>query len=152
MTPNVMIIDDNKIDLFVCQKIIEKYNPDINVRTFTSAISALNYLELCALKKISDTLVLPDIILLDISMPLMDGFEFISKFKDLNLSKIKNIDITMLTSSLYIEDIKRADDEPLCSGYIDKPLTVEKMSKLVNKHVVTKSTSRIKPFVFVPVL
>ncbi|NNE31569.1 MAG: response regulator [Winogradskyella sp.] len=147
-----MIIDDNKIDLFVSQKIIEKYDSEINVRTFNSATSALNYLKICPLKHNSETIVMPDVILLDINMPQIDGFQFIEEYKALNLPKAKDVKIIMLTSSLYLEDIQRAEKEAYCSGYIDKPLTKEKIEKLVKKHSSSRGSRGVQPFSFVPVL
>ncbi|WP_430466879.1 response regulator [Winogradskyella ouciana] len=132
MISNVMLIDDNKIDLFICKKIIEKYDPEIKTRNFTNGISALNYLKLCRLSSKSKTLVPPDLILLDINMPQMNGFEFIEELKKQELYLAQLPKIYMLSSSLYPEDILNSDNNPYCSGYLNKPLTVEGFSSICN--------------------
>lgn len=134
MIRNVMIVDDNKIDLFVTKKIIEKYNPDIKTRNFTSGESALSFLQLCQTDRGSEILVIPDLILVDINMPQMDGFQFVEKLKDKLPVLSKYTKIFMLTSSLYSEDINRAKNDPMCFGYLCKPLTVEKFAQVYASH------------------
>jgi len=134
MISNIMIIDDNKIDLFISQKIIEKYNPEIKIKTYTNAISALDYLKISTLKTNLKTIVTPDLILLDINMPQMDGFEFIEAFKQINLDINKDIKVFMLSSSLYPEDIKKAEHDICCSGYLNKPITVNKLRDIIEEH------------------
>src|SRR5690606_41577813 len=85
MIKNVMLIDDNKIDLFINQRIIEKYNSEINTRVFTSAISAISFLKILELNVGIKSLTVPDVILVDINMPEMDGFTFFKEFKQLRL-------------------------------------------------------------------
>ena len=81
MINNITLIDDNKIDLFVNQKIIEKYDSGLKTRMFTSAVSAINYLKILDLNINSDSLTKPDLIFLDINMPQMDGFQFFNELR-----------------------------------------------------------------------
>mgnify|MGYP000019362405 CR=1 FL=1 len=131
MINNITLIDDNKIDLFVNQKIIEKYDSGLKTRMFTSAVSAINYLKILDLNINSDSLTKPDLIFLDINMPQMDGFQFFNELRKFDLQDIKPIHIYMLSSSLSLEDINKAKSESLCSGYITKPLTVEKLKTIL---------------------
>ena len=136
MIKNVMIVDDNKVDLFVTKKIIEKCNPEIKTRNFTSGGSALYFLKLCQNNGESNILDIPDLILVDINMPQMDGFQFLENLKKLKL--VKKSKVYMLTSSLYSEDISRATNDSFCSGYLCKPFTVEKFASLLEEHLSTK--------------
>lgn len=126
MMDNIILIDDSKIDLFINKKVIEKYNAKLKIKAFTSAFSAIDYLKIK-----SNFLSIPDIIFLDINMPQMNGFQFLKKLEELELVKIKTIEIFILSSSLYSEDLNKAKKEKLCSGYINKPLTVSKIEKVL---------------------
>lgn len=127
-----MLIDDSKIDLFINQRIIEKCNPNINTRVFNNAFSAISFFKLLELNVNIKSLAIPDVILLDVNMPQMNGFNFFEEFKQLNIIENHKIDVYMLSSSLCPDDINKAQREKYCSGYITKPLTVEKLTSVLN--------------------
>lgn len=129
MKANVMLIDDNKIDLFISEKIIKKLCIDSNIRTFSSAKSGIEFLKLLEENTFSKTMLVPDIILLDINMPEMDGFQFLNEFNKLTKMKEKNIKIYMLSSSSNLKDINKAKNNKVCSGFINKPLTVQSLNR-----------------------
>lgn len=133
MIKNVMLIDDNKIDVFVSQKVIEKYDPKVKTRAFNNAIMALSFFKLLELNNNIKSLSLPEIILLDVNMPEMNGFNFFKEFKELNVVKEHKIAVYMLSSSICPDDIIKAQKEPQCSGYIIKPLTLEKLKKFISE-------------------
>ncbi|WP_040491738.1 response regulator [Xanthomarina gelatinilytica] len=147
MIKNVMLIDDNKIDLFVNQRIIEKYNPEIDIKTFNNAISAISFFKLLELNINMKPLTVPDVVLLDINMPEMNGFNFFKEFNRLNLIDKSKIDIYMLSSSLCPDDIYRARMETHCSGYITKPLTVSKLENVFNKSVNNVEYEKFKKII-----
>jgi len=147
MIKNVMLIDDNKIDLFVNQRIIEKYNPEIGIKTFNNAMSAISFFKLLEHKINIKPLTVPDVVLLDINMPEMNGFNFFEEFNNLNLSDKGNIDIYMLSSSLCPDDIYRARTEPNCSGYITKPLTGHKLENVFNKSLNNMECEKFKKII-----
>src|SRR5471030_2286354 len=96
-----LLIDDNYIDNFVTRKLLEnsKFAQNIIVKQSPAeAIAALN-----------DGSVVPDVIFLDIRMPLMDVFEFLQAYDKLNIDKSK-IKIFLLSSSFDPTDIKRSLD------------------------------------------
>ncbi len=76
----------------------------------------------------------PDMILLDINMPIMNGFEFLDRYTVLD-DKIKSsVVVCMLTTSLAKEDLERSKEYAILDDYIDKPLYEAKMRELILKY------------------
>lgn len=130
---NIMLVDDNKIDLFINQKIIEKYNSKLKVVSLACPLTALKYLRLFLLKDNLNYLERPNLILLDINMPLCNGFQFLDELGKWDYTEIKDLKIVVLSSSGCLYDINHAKNNPLCAGYIIKPLTIEKLHETINK-------------------
>jgi CheY-like chemotaxis protein len=115
---SVLLIDDNDIDNFINQRIITSFYFANNVIVKNSALGALEHL-----KKFSDTL--PNIIFLDLNMPIMDGFGFLEEFDKLVKANdnYMHCKIIVLSSSMSPDDINKASINPYVHKYINKPLT-----------------------------
>ena len=109
-----LVIDDNYIDNLVTRRLLEICNFAKNIILTESPEDAIESLR--------NGTVVPDVIFLDIRMPLMDGFEFMKEFEKLDISK-KNIKIYLLSSSLDPLDIQRSSDNEYITQLIHKPLT-----------------------------
>lgn len=121
----ILIIDDDEINNFIAGKLIKKIRENTVVNTCLNGLEGINYI-----KSKIDTDDFPDVIFLDINMPIMNGWEFLDLYSELNSEIKKKVTINMLSSSVYNEDIEKAKLYPAVSTFISKPLTIEKIQNL----------------------
>jgi len=124
-----MLIDDNEIDNLINQKMIEAAAIAENIYTHTGAKSAIEFLRNMEKLEVAKE-VLPDIIFLDIDMPLMDGFQFLDEFEKLSTATKKMSKIVMLTSSINPQDFDRSKKYNNVKLYLNKPLSHESIQKI----------------------
>ena len=121
---NVYIIDDDEIIIYLTDRLIAEEEFCEKNTTFENGLKALD--------KIKEALAtngeLPDLMLVDLNMPVMDGWEFIDQFEKLALPK--PIPIFIFTSSINPIDTEKANHHRSIKGYIQKPLTPIKLDKI----------------------
>lgn len=114
-----IIIDDSELDCFIAKKIIQQNDKSMKVVTYTDAISAL--------RQINDNTDmhsdLLSIILLDLRLPIMSGFEFVEEFERLPVAIRNKYLIYVLSSSMNRNDKSRVDSNENIVKMMDKPLT-----------------------------
>ena len=126
----VMLIDDNEIDNLINQKMIEAANISEHIYTHTGARSAIEFLRNLEKLENESKKVLPEVIFLDIDMPLMDGFQFLDEFEKLNNATKNKCKIVMLTSSINPQDFNRSKKYENVKLYLNKPLSHESIQGL----------------------
>jgi CheY-like chemotaxis protein len=115
------IVEDDEIHTFIIKSLMAAQQFAEQTITFSQGQEALDYLSVHghALDQ------LPDVIILDITMPVMDAWEFLDHFKNIKGSLSKKIPIYVLTTSIFESDEHKATAYPEVAGFIVKPLRGE---------------------------
>lgn len=125
----VLLVDDNEMFRFLNGKILEKSELTERVESTHSAREALVKLREMA-SSLSD---LPDVVILDLMMPDMDGLEFIQQFTLLPDAVTNNVKIALLSSYISPEDKALSLSYDAVIDVIDKPLNKEKLLGMLEK-------------------
>ncbi|MFN6945541.1 MAG: response regulator [Cytophagaceae bacterium] len=118
---SVLLVDDDYISNFIADHLLQKHQICDNVIFCRNGDEALRYLR--------ETDLFPELILLDINMPVMDGYEFIESFQHYNMDKNKTR-IIIYTSSFSEKDVDILKNIGF-NDYIIKPLTEEKLMNIM---------------------
>ncbi|MEO8887204.1 MAG: response regulator [Mucilaginibacter sp.] len=125
---HILLIDDDEINNFISIKLIKKALADAEISACLNGKLAIE--ELTETQK-SNPEKLPDFILLDINMPIMNGWEFLEEYKNLNIDPSGKSKIFIISSSVFSNDISKARSYPLVKNFISKPLSVEKIREML---------------------
>ena len=118
------IIDDDPIFIFSTKRILKRFDFCENFEVFENGKDAINALK----PLIKSGRNIPDVILLDLNMPIMDGWQFLDEFKKLDIPK--KITLYIVSSSIDPRDINKAKEYELVSDFIIKPLTRDRLVAL----------------------
>lgn len=130
LTPQLhfIVIDDSKLNCFIAEKIIRNNENSNSVQVFMEATEALEYI-----KNQPDTEFPPrTIIIVDIQMPVMNGFEFVESFEKLPAPIRLQYDIFMISSSVNESDHNRISNYPSVKKLLLKPLTKEILAHIID--------------------
>ncbi|HTM92293.1 MAG TPA: response regulator [Flavisolibacter sp.] len=128
----ILLVDDDEPTNFLNQIVIEELNITEQIRVAQNGQEALAYLKQTGSG--DEDFPLPDLILLDINMPAMNGWEFLERYSHLPAHQKANVVIVMLTTSLNPDDRAKAHEISEVTGFETKPLTVDKLQALLEKY------------------
>ena len=126
----ILLIDDDESTNFLHELVIKKAGVADEVISHQSGKSALDYLQTETEGKHPQ----PDLIFLDINMPGMNGWEFLTEYKKLEKQQQGKFVVVMLTTSLHPEDESKANQLPEITDFMNKPLTEDMLNKVLDKY------------------
>lgn len=126
-TLHICIVDDDDIYKFALTRSVESLLEGNQVSLFANGEDTLDHI----IANKNDITALPDIILLDIDMPVMDGFQFLEEYEKIEDSLAKKITIYMVSSSVDPEDVIKAKSFETVTDYISKPLNEDKFERIL---------------------
>lgn len=121
----VFLIDDDDVFVFLTKKIIERSGTDVSLSVFSNGQEGIEYI-----KEIADKEdLLPDVILLDLNMPVMDGWDFLQAYQEIKFAK--HIALYIVTSSISPYEVERAKHIKEVQEFIVKPIAKEKFIDII---------------------
>ncbi len=127
---NIIIIDDSQEDSYLIKKRLETLGVNVNIFSFSSAHEAYNHIHSNNFDV--DAQAAKNIIILDIYMPLMDGFEFVEEFERLPTDIQDKYTICALTSSISKSNMEKIISYQSVKFFLEKPIKTESLSELIS--------------------
>ncbi len=126
---SVCIIDDDNIYINLVSKIIELRRLSETVIVFNNGKEAMDFFQESI--ENNEKPEVPQVIFLDINMPVMDGWQFLSEFSKIKNKISENIDLYVVSSSIDSRDIERAKSIDVVSDYIAKPIKIDDFERIL---------------------
>lgn len=130
MVKTTFIIDDDEIYVYAITRLIDIKKLSEQVVVFKNGKQAIDYFTDNAI----DDKVLPDVILLDVRMPIIDGWGFLEAFARFDFEGKDKVLIYMISSSIDTKDTDRAAKIPLVKQYLFKPVSLSDLIKIFSKN------------------
>lgn len=124
---NVLLVDDDEVCNFLNTHLLQTAGIAKEIHSALNGKQAIDLLN----NYYMGSSAFPDVILLDLNMPIMDGFEFLEAFKRINLAEQKKVTIIIVTSSHNPNDLEKARQIGV-TGYLTKPVTVESLMAILD--------------------
>lgn len=121
------LVDDDDVFVFLTTKMLEQSKLVEHIKIFENGYDALVFLK----ENMNNVEVLPDVILLDLNMPIMDGWQFLEEYVKIHPVIGKKITIYICSSSISPDDINRAKAINEVSDFIFKPMTKDRLMELI---------------------
>lgn len=136
---SIILVDDDEISNLFNKIFIGKLNLDVKVDIFLNGQEALEYLDYLAGAENTSSIEQPCLLLLDIKMPKMDGWKFMTLYLEkIDAALRENIVVVMLTTSEDEGDMIKAMQNPHIQEFMQKPLSEKKFRHLIKKFFTKK--------------
>ncbi len=126
---SILLVDDDDATNFLHKMVIKKLDCTEEIVVKNNGEEAITYLRTLKDGKYPQ----PNLILLDINMPVMNGWEFLQEYKKLDKNQMAETVVTMLTTSLNPDDKERSFSLNEINDFMSKPLTVEMLKDLLDR-------------------
>jgi len=124
---NICIVDDDDIYQYTVVRTLKSIDLNKKIIVFSDGEEALNFF----IENLNNEKELPDVVLLDINMPIMDGFQFMEEYAKIKPRVGKKINIYMVSSSVDPVDIEKAKNISDISDYIIKPIKPGELKSII---------------------
>jgi len=136
----ILLIDDDETTNYVNHRTLQRTKAAHEIKIFTDGEQAIRYLQNAACEPGQNGQEkCPDMIFLDIKMPIMDGFEFLETYKNLGLNVAAPTKIMMLTSSASFYDLKRLETYNEVKRHFSKPLADQDIKEIIREYFPEKA-------------
>jgi len=126
----ICVVEDDPAYLFLLKEVIKSVDINLDVISFVNGKPAIDFLSL----HVVEADFLPDVIFLDLNMPVMDGWMFLDVFEKLQPGLKKPIPVYVLSSSIAEKDIARANQNKLVVSFLGKPLEDTTLAEIIKRH------------------
>lgn len=127
MLDTILFVDDDPITLMLCKKVISKAAFSKQIITAQNGEEAINLFH--TLLDDSEKTV-PELIFLDLNMPIMGGWEFLEEFSKPTFKQFHNIKVIVLSSTIDPEDLEKIKEFPMVMDFLPKPISLSMLNKV----------------------
>ena len=126
---HVCVIDDDEIYIYLIKKSLAALELTHSINAYSNGSEALKGI----ISLIDQQQPVPEVIFLDINMPIMDGWEFLNAFRAIQAQFPNQIPIYIISSSIAAEDKEKAKHFPEIVGYLSKPVELETLASIIQQ-------------------
>ena len=127
MLDTILFVDDDPITLMLCKKVISKAAFSNQIITAQNGEEAINLFH-TLLNNAEKTV--PDLIFLDLNMPIMGGWEFLAEFSKPTFEQFHDIKVIVLSSTIDPEDLEKIKEFPMVMDFLPKPISLSTLNKV----------------------